>query len=156
MSRQDRFIENKEEIIDIIKKCQVIHVGIHDGEDIYMVPLNYGYTWENEQLTFYMHGAVQGKKIDLMKENPRVGFCIDCDHELLEGNLPCQFGYKFASVVGNGIVEFIEEPQEKIEAMKILMKQYSNREFEFNERLLTIVSMFKIKVTGFTGKARRV
>lgn len=155
MARQDRFLKDREEMIRIIDEGEVIHIGMHDGDDIYVLPMNYGYTWENDTLTFYLHGAVEGKKNELLKKNPRVGFAVDYEHELIEGKVPCQYGYKFASVIGHGVVEFIENPQEKIRAMEILMSQYSDREFEFNERLLSIVSMFKIKVTDFSGRARK-
>lgn len=155
MSRQDRVVADREEIIKIVDKCDTIHIGMHDGEDIYVVAMNYGYTWENDTLTFYLHGAVKGKKLDLLRANPRVGFQLDCDHRLVEGELPCQFSFKFASVIGKGNVEILEDPQEKIAAMKILMGQYSDRDFEFNERLLSIVSLMKLTVTEFTGRRAR-
>lgn len=155
MSRQDRLVTDKETLIEIVKRGQVIHIGMHNGEDIYVIPMNYGYTWEKEELTFYLHGALQGKKIDLLKKNPGIGFEIDCDHELLEGKLPCQFTFKFASVAGTGEAEILENPQEKIAAMEHLMAQYSEREFEFNERLLSIVSVIRVRVKEFTGRVRK-
>lgn len=155
MSRQDRLVTDKEELIEVIRRCQVIHIGMHDGEDIYVIPMNYGYTWEEGALTFYLHGALEGKKIDLLKKNGRIGFEIDCDHELVEGGLPCQFVFKFASVAGTGTAEILEDPQEKIRAMEHLMRQYSEREFEFTERLLSIVSLIRVKVDTFTGRVRK-
>lgn len=152
MSRPDRLLTDKEEMIGIIDRCQVIHIGMHDGDEIYVLPMNFGYTWEDGELTFYMHGAVKGKKTDLLKKNPRVGFQLDCDHRLVEGKLPCQYSFKFASVTGTGEAQILEEPQEKIEAMKILMKKYSDKEYEFTERLLTIVSVIKLKVKEFSGR----
>ncbi len=155
MSRQDRLVTDKEELIEIIRRCQVIHIGIHDGEDIYVIPMNYGYTWEDGELTFYLHGALEGKKIDLLKKNGRIGFAVDCDHELVEGKMPCQFVFKFASVAGTGTARILEEPQEKIQAMERLMRQYSNREFAFTERLVSIVSLIQVKVDTFTGRIRK-
>lgn len=155
MSRQDRLVTDKEELIEIIRRCQVIHIGIHDGEDIYVIPMNYGYTWEDGELTFYLHGALEGKKIDLLKKNGRIGFAVDCDHELVEGKMPCQFVFKFASVAGTGTARILEEPQEKIQAMERLMRQYSDREFAFTERLVSIVSLIQVKVDTFTGRIRK-
>lgn len=155
MSRQDRLVTDKEELIEIIRRCQVIHIGMHDGEDIYVIPMNYGYTWQEGELTFYLHGALEGKKIDLLKKNGRIGFEVDCDHELVEGKLPCQFAFKFASVAGTGTAELLEDPQEKIKAMECLMRQYSDREFAFTERLLSIVSLIRVRVDAFTGRVRK-
>ena len=155
MSRQDRLVTDQEALIEIIDRCQVLHLGMHDGDDIYVIPMNYGYTWEDGELTFYLHGALEGKKIRLLKENPRVGFSVDCDHQLVEGKPPCQFAFQFASVAGTGAAELIEDPQEKIKAMEHLMRQYSDREFEFNERLVSIVSVIRIRVEAFTGRVRK-
>lgn len=155
MSRQDRLVTDKEALIEIVDRSQVIHVGMHDGDDIYVIPMNYGYTWEGGELTFYLHGALQGKKMDLLRKNPRIGFEIDCDHELVEGKLPCQFVFKFASVAGYGEAEILEDPQEKIAALEHLMAHYSEREFEFNERLVSIVSVIRVKVQDFTGRVRK-
>lgn len=155
MSRQDRLVTDKEALIKIIDRCQVLHIGMHDGDDIYVIPMNYGYTWENEELTFYLHGALEGKKVRLLRENKRVGFSIDCDHLLVEGKLPCQFAFQFASVAGTGEAEFIEDSAEKISAMEHLMRQYSDRKFEFNERLVSIVSVIRVRVKAFTGRVRK-
>ena len=155
MSRKDRLVTDKDVLIEIIDRSQVIHIGMHEGEDIYVIPMNYGYTWENGELIFYLHGALEGKKIDLLKQNPRIGFEIDCDHELIEGKLPCQYGFKFASVAGKGMAEILENPREKITALEHLMSQYSDREFEFNERLVSIVSVIRVRVSEFTGRVRK-
>lgn len=155
MSRQDRLVTDKEVLIGIIDRCQVLHIGMHDGDSIYVIPMNYGYTWENGELTFYLHGALEGKKIRLLQENKQVGFSIDCDHKLVEGKLPCQFAFQFSSVAGTGEAELIEDPKEKIKALEHLMRQYSDREFEFNERLVSIVSVIRIHVKEFTGRVRK-
>ena len=154
MSRQDRLVTDQEALIRIIDRCQVIHLGMHDGEEIYVIPMNYGYTWEEGRLNFYLHGALEGKKVDLLRENGNIGFVVDCDHELIEGRLPCQFGFKFASVAGKGTAEILQEPEDKIYAMQHLMRQFSEREFEWNERLLSIVTLYRIRVEEFTGRER--
>ena len=53
------------------------------------------------------------------------------------------------------VMEILEDPKEKIRAMEIIMRHFSDQEFEWNERLLSIVNIFRIKVTEFSGRARR-
>lgn len=154
MSRQDRLITDKEEMIKIIEACQVVRIGMMDEDEVYILPMNFGYTWENEELVFYLHGALEGRKMEVLKKCPKVGFELDCEHELVEGKLPCQYVFKFASVVGNGTAELVEDPQEKMRALSILMKHVSEKEFEFNEKLVSIVSVVKVKATSFTGRRR--
>lgn len=154
MRRRDREIETKEEMLYVLDTCKVLHAAMHDEDGIYILPMNFGYTYEGEELVFYLHAALEGKKLDLLKKNPEVGFELDCDHELIEGKVACQYGYRYASIVGKGKAQIVEDPQEKIKAMEVLMKCQTGKDFAFNERLVTIVSVIKITASEFSGKRR--
>ena len=43
MRKADREIKNKEEIIDIIKRCDVIRLAFNNGDYPYILPLNFGF-----------------------------------------------------------------------------------------------------------------
>ena len=154
MRRADREITDVDGMIDIIDHCKVCHIAMMDGKWPYIVAMNFAYSYENGQLVIYLHSAKEGKKLDLLRKNPNVGFELDCDHELIEGRVPCQYGFRYASLVGKGVAEFVEEPQEKMEALSILMKCQTGKDFEFTERLVTIVSVIKITAKELTGKRR--
>ncbi len=154
MQKKDRAVTDMKEIIKIVDKCDVIRLGLWDGEEVYIVPMNFGYTYEEKTLTFYVHGAVKGRKNDILKENPKVGFEMECDVIPFEGKKACQNGTSFSSIIGKGVAEFIEDPQEKIKALNHLMMHCSGKEFEFTERMVTIVNVFKITATAFEAKHR--
>lgn len=154
MRRRDREIESTEEMLAVLDACQVMRIGMMDAGSVYVLPMNFGYQYEDGQLTFYMHGALEGKKLDLIRQNSSVGFEMDCDHKLIEGKVACQYGFHYASIVGKGVAEVITDPQEKIEGMTILMKGMTGKDFEFNEKLVSIVSVIKITATEFSGKRR--
>lgn len=154
MKRRDREIETREEMQYVLDTCKVIHIAMHDKDGIYILPMNFGYTYEGEKLVFYLHAALEGKKLDLLRENQKVGFELDCDHELIEGRVACQYGFRYASIVGQGNAEIVEDPQEKIKALSILMKCQTGKEFEFNERLVSIVSVIKVTAEEYSGKRR--
>lgn len=154
MRRRDREIETREEMQHVLDTCKVVHIGMHDEDDIYILPMNFGYTYEEGKLVMYVHAALEGKKLELISNNPKVGFEMDCDHELVEGRIACQYGFRYASLVGKGIAEIIEDPQEKIKALTVLMKCQTGKEFQFNERLVSIVSVVKITVESVSGKRR--
>ena len=50
MRRKDREITDIEEIRDIIEKCKVCRLAMQDEEGLYLVPLNFGYEFEEESL----------------------------------------------------------------------------------------------------------
>ncbi|MEG1427524.1 MAG: pyridoxamine 5'-phosphate oxidase family protein [Oscillospiraceae bacterium] len=156
MRRKDKEITNPEEILRIIDSCEVLHLAMVDGDTPYIVPMNFGYTWEDEKLTLYFHGANEGRKLEILQKNSKVSFVMDCEHRLVTGELPCQYSYEYASVMGEGRAEMVTDPQEKMNAMKIIMKHLSGRDFDFNERLISIVTLIRLPVDSYTGKRKKM
>ena len=70
MRRTDREVTDREKQMEILHVCKVARIGIQDGKSVYVVPVNFGFTIETDKLTMYVHGAKEGKKLDLIKENP--------------------------------------------------------------------------------------
>lgn len=154
MTRREREVTDIFEILSIIDKCKVVHIGLTDHDQPYVVPMNYGYTYENGELILYLHGAVSGYKYDLIRANPKVGFTMECDVTPFEGKVACQYGMAYACVMGKGTAEIIEDVSEKMQALTILMKTQTGKEFTFDEKLVSIVNVIRIRVTDFTAKKR--
>ncbi len=154
LTRREREVTDIAEILKILDKSKIIHLGLIDGDEPYVVPMNYGYTYDNGELTFYLHGATEGKKLNLMKINPKVFFSIECDVEPFDGQVACQYGTSYSSVMGKGTAEILATPEEKMAGLTLFMKTQTGLDFEFNERLVSAVSVIKIKVTQFTAKHR--
>ncbi len=154
MTKRERQVTDREEILKILDKCKILHLGLVDGDEPYVVPMNYGYVMEGEQLTLYMHGATKGYKLDLMRKNPKVFFEMECDVQGFEGEIACQYGTVYQSIMGRGKATIIEEPQEKIETMKLFMKSQTGRDFEFSEKMVSAVVMIRIDVSEYTAKRR--
>ena len=154
MTRRELEIKDESEIREILDRAKVVHVGMVDGDEPYVVPMNYGYTYLDGKLTLYMHGATKGRKLDVMQANPKVFFEIDCDLEPFEGSVACQYGISYSSVMGRGTAEILENPQDKMAGLTYLMKTQTGKDFEFNERLVSAVSVFRVNVSDFTAKHR--
>lgn len=155
MTRRERQITDREQIVDILNRCLVVHVGLVDGDEPYVVPMNYGYTMdESGILTLYLHGATQGRKLDLMRANPKVFVEMECDVVPFEGDVACKYGTSYKSLMGRGKAVILEDPQEKMRALSQIMKTQTDGDFEFNERLVSVVSLIRIDVTEYTAKYR--
>lgn len=154
MTRREREITDINEIIKILDKAKVLHLGLVDGDEPYVVPMNYGYKMENGKLTIYLHGAPRGRKIDLMRKNPKVFFEMECDITPFEGDIACRYGITYSSVMGRGKAELIEDIEEKKEGLSTLMKTQTGKDFEFEEKMTKIVSVIKIDVSEYTAKHR--
>ena len=154
MTKRERQITDEYQIRHILDTAKVLHLGLCADNEPYVVPMNYGYTMEEGRLVLYMHSAVQGKKLNMMRTNPRVFFELDCDLAPFEGEKPCQYGLVYSSVMGRGTATIVEDTAEKIEAMKLLMKTQTGKDFEFNEKLVSIVAVIRIDVAEYTAKHR--
>ena len=154
MTRRERQVTDKNEIIKILDKSKVVHLGMVDGDEPYVVPMNYGYTMEDGKLTLYLHGAKRGRKLDVMRANPKVFFEMCCDIVPFEGEVACKYGITYASVMGRGIAEIVEDVEEKKFALSALMKTQTGKDFEFEDKMTTIVSIIKITALEYTAKHR--
>jgi len=146
--RKDREIISKYEIESIINKAFVCRLGMVDENGPYVVPLSFGY----KEGSLYFHSAKEGRKLDILKKNKRVCFEIDTDHEIVESEKACKWGMKYKSVIGFGNALFIEDMESKKTALGIIMHHYSGRSFEFEEKEVKRVVIFKVEIESMTGK----
>ena len=156
MTRRERQITDETQIMDILDKGKVLHLGLAVDNEPYVVPMNYGYIKEDGKLVIYLHSAVRGKKLDMIRTNPKVFFEIDCDLLPFESELPCQYGISYSSVMGRGTARIVEDVEEKKQAMSILMKTQTGKDFTFEDRLVSIVAVIRIDVDAYTAKHRPV
>ena len=154
MTKRERQVTDLNEIARILETGKVLHLGLAVDNEPYVVPMNYGHTFEDGKLTLYLHSALRGKKLDMMRANPNVFFEIDCDLQPFEGKLPCQYGLVYSSVMGRGKARFVEDVEEKKRAMTHLMKTQTGKDFSFEDRLVSIVAVIRIDVEEYTAKHR--
>lgn len=154
MTRREREVTDINEILNILDTAKVLHLGLVDGDEPYVVPMNYGYTMQDGKLTVYLHGARRGRKLDLIRANPKVFFELDCNIEPFEGDIACRYGITYESVMGRGTAEILEDIEEKKEGLSVLMKTQTGKDFVFEDKMAEIVSVIRINVTEYTAKRR--
>ena len=154
LTKRECLVTDPEQIRHILDSGKVLHLGLSVNDEPYVVPMNYGYTMEDGKLVIYLHSAVKGKKLEMVRTNPRVCFNIDCDRMPFEGRVPCQYGMVYSSILGRGTAALVEDPEDKMEAMSILMKTQTGKDFTFNERLVSIVTVIRIDALEYTAKHR--
>ena len=154
MTKRERQVTDPEQILHILDAGKVLHLGLSVNDEPYVVPMNYGYTMEDGKLVLYLHSAVRGKKLDMIQANPKVFFSIDCDRQPFEGRVPCQYGMVYSSIMGRGTATIVEDVEAKKQAMTILMKTQTGKDFSFNDRLVSIVTVIRIDAHEYTAKHR--
>ena len=157
MRRQDKEMTDIHEKMDVIEKCKVCRIGLSENNIPYIIPLNYGYRFDNDVLTLFFHSAVEGRKIEIIKQNNQACFEMDCDTKLVEADNPCKYGYEFKSIIGFGKIIVLDSPDEKSYGLNRIMKHQTGKDsvYDFTSNQLENVCVFKLVVESFTGKTKK-
>ena len=125
MRRADREIREFDRMLAVADACDCCRLGLLDDAGAYIVPLNFGYEAEGEKLTLYFHGAGQGKKIDLIREQKSASFEMDTRHALVEGGDGLRIFLPVPERDGKRTIRLIEEYEEKVHGLQAIMAHYS-------------------------------
>ncbi|MEX1378138.1 MAG: pyridoxamine 5'-phosphate oxidase family protein [Eubacteriales bacterium] len=143
----------KDEVYKYLKKCTVVRLALFDNEYPYIVPMNYGFENADGKDILYMHCANDGKKLDLLKSNQKVGFEMDLDYGITNDETPSECTTKYASLIGTGLVEIVNSYTDKAHALSILMKEIAGREVQvFDKRIVDKTTILKLTIKNITGK----
>ena len=153
MRRKDRAVTDPVEIVDIMSRCEVLHLAIAAEPAPYLLPVNFG--MEPDGMTLYVHGAMEGTKYELLAKNNHVGFEMECTNGLVldEAGHNCTMNYE--SVMGWGIVSEITALDEKLHALDCIMKQYHAEEFPYSRAVAERTRILCLKIQERTGKRRK-
>ena len=148
---RSNWITDRSEMFQVIEKCNVCYVSMVDQNNMpYVVPFNFGV----KDGFIYLHSSPKGKKTDILKQNNNVCIAFSTDHQLKYQNeaVGCSYAMRYRSVLVYGQIEFIEKWEDKIEAMNIVMRQYTDREFTFNTPAIREVCAYRVVIKEMTGK----
>ena len=144
------FIENREEIDKIIRECNTCYLAMSDNDFPYVLPMNFSLDGNS----VILHSAQRGRMLETLKNNPNV--CINWtlgeDLKWQDVRVGCSYRVKSKSVLVEGKVEFIDDFDEKTRCLKLLMGQYSDRNFKFNKPAVENVGIIKVAIEKITAK----
>lgn len=154
MRRKDREVTEFDGLLDIVRRCDVCRLAIYDEPLPYLVPLNFGAEVVDGTLCLYFHSALEGTKLTLLRQHPRVTFEMDCGHQLVlnDAKMYCTMAYQ--SVIGQGTVEFCPE-EEKVHGLDVIMKHYHAEDFDYSHAAVPRTEVLKLRVEAMTGKQRK-
>lgn len=153
MRRKDREITEEAQLREIMRRCDVCRVALHDEPFPYIVPMNFGVSGEGEPLSLYFHCAREGHKLDLLRKNRHVGFEMDCAHRLVAGRRACDTTMEYQSVCGNGLLEQCGEWEKAAGLSRVMAHYCGEQPYEFDEKLLRQTTVLRLTVNTITAKA---
>lgn len=152
MRRKDRAVTSPSEIVEIMSRCEVLHLAIAAQPAPYLLPVNFG--MEPDGMTLYVHGAMEGTKYDLLAKNDQVGFEMECTSGLVldEASHSCTMNYE--SVMGWGTVSEVTDLDGKLHALYCIMRQYHSEDFYYDPAVAERTRILCLKIQERTGKRR--
>lgn len=150
--KSERQIRDEKEVEHILKYALIGRLGTsYDGQP-YIVPVNFVY----HKGKIFIHGARKGKKISNITSNPKVCFEVD-EGEIVARDKPCNFTMKYSSVVALGEAKITTDPDEMLEALKLLTEKYSSKRLSRQLTKESIaefkdLAVIEISISEVTGK----
>ena len=123
MRRADREMTDPGATEDVLRRALVCRLGLCDEGQPYIVPVCFGVADGH----VYVHCAPLGRKLDIIRRNPRACVEFEVDVELVPARSPCQWGMRYRSVIGFGHATLVAEPAERRRALDAIVAHYGGR-----------------------------
>jgi len=141
---------SSEDAKELLEKAPVGRLGTCLGNEPYVTPLNYLY--ENGKI--YFHSARVGRKLENMKGNPKVCFEVDQLIDIKQGEIGCDFGCYYKSVIASGEARVVYSESQRVEILEKLVLKYALKKIKpvFENGQLEKLDVVEIQVQNITGK----
>lgn len=148
MRRKNQLL-SEETAVEVLERGTSGVLAVQGDDDYpYAVPLSYVYGAGK----LYFHSAVAGHKLDAIKRNTRVSFCV-IDQDMI---VPEKFTTYFRSVIVFGTIRLLEDKKEKQLALMQLGMRYTPADADgCRQEILKTeghVAVLELSVEHMTGK----
>jgi|Deesub1362A_J573_1020465.scaffolds.fasta_scaffold00098_69 hypothetical protein len=119
----------------------------------YTIPIQFLY--EPKDKAIYFHGASEGRKIDNIKENPKVCFSAFQLIGLICADKACEYDQSFRSVVIFGTATFVKDADKKFEVLKGFMEKYAKDHpapIPVTRSMAARTTIIKLSIDEISGK----
>lgn len=143
-------IKDRTRIDEILRKCKICYVAMSLDNVPYVLPMSFAISGD----TVILHSGKTGRMAETLQKNSRV--CINWtygdDLAWQDIRVGCSYRFKSVSVIIEGNVEFIDSYAEKEQCLKLLMGQYSERQFKFNFPAVNNVGIMKVHIDQISAR----
>jgi len=115
-------ITDRATLTQILQEATILHLALHAEHAPHVVPVCFGVDGN----TLYVHGRRTGRKMELLRADPRVGFSACTDVTIIPGASACALTAASRSVVGTARARIVEDEAERIRGLDIIMAHYGD------------------------------
>lgn len=114
--------------LEVLDKAPFITLSMTDSDGSpYAVPLSMART---DERTFYFHGAIEGRKMEVLDRNPRVCLSAVTRCRPVVGPKDNSFTLEFQSAIAFGKAEMVTDREEKILGLKAVCRRFLPQHME--------------------------
>jgi nitroimidazol reductase NimA-like FMN-containing flavoprotein (pyridoxamine 5'-phosphate oxidase superfamily) len=140
MRRNDKEITEETLVKAILSEAKHVTLAMSLGDEPYLATLSHGYDEEHDCI--YFHCAPNGKKVEILKANPRVWGQALIDDGYQQGS--CDHLYRTTQFRGR--VVFVEDQGEREHALRLMIRHLDDDPEKIVESQITPHSMRRILV----------
>jgi nitroimidazol reductase NimA-like FMN-containing flavoprotein (pyridoxamine 5'-phosphate oxidase superfamily) len=148
MRRSEKAVVDRAEIEGYIDQAKVCRIGLLDGDEAYIVPMNFGHV----DGCLFFHSAKAGRKIELIRRNGRASFEIDIDLGLVTDPDAYRCTNHFISVMGTGPIELVEDEAERMKGLRALMDHYTSEMYRMNSKCTDRTAVIRLRIETISCK----
>lgn len=154
MRRHDRELKTEEEILAVLDRCDTIRLALNTETYPYIVPLSFGWEqWENGRVVLYVHGAKEGLRHTLLRNDWRV--CVEADRCIDFVKVGEEVTCTYESVIGFGRAECLTG-DEALHGLKKILEHCRFGNEPVPPQAAAYTSVWRILISQMTGKRRTV
>lgn len=151
MRRKEREVQDNQEILDILRRCDTVRIAMQGEQYPYIVPVSFGMEIVDDKAVIYFHCAQQGLKIDLLRKNPNV--CVEGDIFIKTEKTEHGITARYESIIGFGKCCFVSDATEITRGLKLLTEHYGYFNYPLDRCAgLPHLLLGKILLDEITGK----
>lgn len=148
MRRKDRLV-TEEKAREIVEKTEY-GMLCTTGSDGYPYAIAVSHVLHENCI--YFHCALEGRKLDNIKDNPKVSMSFVSKAEVDQG----EYTVRYESAVAVGIAKMIDDEEEKMLALKLICERYSPdmlaNHLDYIQPRLKYTGVCRIDMESISGK----
>ncbi len=145
MRRKDKARYDQKFMNEVLNAAEEIYIGFTNADAPYVIPLNFVYLQDK----IYFHCAHEGRKIECIKADARVGFCAATGISILRE----EASTKYCCINGAGKAYIVVDVEEKRAALNAIAKRYMAQcEIPATDKMVERTAIVRIDIEQMCGK----
>ncbi|MDY2777715.1 MAG: pyridoxamine 5'-phosphate oxidase family protein [Collinsella sp.] len=150
----------------VLEACRTVRIGAMDEEGPFIVPLCFGYEWDEDAeggfaLTLWLHSAQTGRKVRAFSRGGADGVPVAIEMDLEEGVVPgthaCDYSLAYRSLMGVGVIAPVTNGEDKVHGLDLIMEHVApGAPGAYGPGILDRTAIWRVEVERVSARERHL